>query len=125
MNAVTNQGGSSSHRMCQDVSTVATRSARPAKAADRDDYLTQHAAVVSITNRGDRHVVEPQAVAEILGLAYRNTVVQYQQRYSDTPRPVFDLGKGRVKLWLRSEVTASSDQQAASGRVRSARRVPR
>jgi hypothetical protein len=40
----------------------------------------------------------------VLGLAYRNTVLQYQQRYSVMPRPVFDLGKGRVKLWLRPEV---------------------
>jgi len=70
-------------------------------------------------------LIDTQGVAEILGLAYRNTVLQYQQRYGDMPRPVFDLGKGRVKLWLRSEITAWSDQQAASGRTRSARRGPR
>jgi glutathione-regulated potassium-efflux system ancillary protein KefG len=70
-------------------------------------------------------LIDTQGVAEILGLAYRNTVLQYQQRYADMPRPVFDLGKGRVKLWLRSEITVWSDQQAGTGRSRPARRLPR
>ena len=34
----------------------------------------------------------------------RNTVSQYQRRYSDMPRPIIDLGQGRCKLWLRSEL---------------------
>lgn len=38
-------------------------------------------------------LIDTEGVAEILGLAYRNRVLQYQQRYSDMPRPVFDLGK--------------------------------
>ena len=68
-------------------------------------------------------LLDTQGVAEILGLAHRNTVLQYQQRYSDMPRPVFDLGKGRVKLWLRPEVTRWAEQQAAMGRVRPRRRA--
>lgn len=63
-------------------------------------------------------LIDTQGVAEILGLAYRNTVLQYQQRYSDMPRPVFDLGKGRVKLWLRPEIVAWSEQLAATRRAR-------
>jgi hypothetical protein len=70
-------------------------------------------------------LVDTQGVAEILGLAYRNTVLQYQQRYSDMPRPVFDLGKGRVKLWLRPEIERWADDQAARGRTRPARRSSR
>jgi hypothetical protein len=70
-------------------------------------------------------LIDTQGVAEILGLAYRNTVLQYQQRYSDMPRPVFDLGKGRVKLWLRPEIVAWSERQAATGRARPARRTTR
>ncbi len=70
-------------------------------------------------------LLDTQGVAEILGLAHRNTVLQYQQRYSDMPRPVFDLGKGRVKLWLRSEVIHWAEQQAAMGRVRPGRRADR
>jgi glutathione-regulated potassium-efflux system ancillary protein KefG len=67
-------------------------------------------------------LIDTQGVAEILGLAYRNTVLQYQHRYSDMPSPVFDLGKGRVKLWLRPEVQRWADEQAARGRTRTPRR---
>jgi len=49
-------------------------------------------------------VVDAQGVAQLLGLAQRNTVSLYQRRYPDMPRPVIDLGRGRCKLWLRSEV---------------------
>jgi hypothetical protein len=49
-------------------------------------------------------LLDTQGVAEILGLAHRNTVSQYQRRYSEMPRPVFDLGPGRVKLWLKPEM---------------------
>jgi predicted DNA-binding transcriptional regulator AlpA len=70
-------------------------------------------------------LIDTQGVAEILGLAYRNTVLQYQQRYSDMPKPVFDLGKGRVKLWLRSEVRQWAEKLDATGRRRRARRLPR
>ena len=38
------------------------------------------------------------------GLAQRNTVSAYQRRYPAMPRPVVDLGQGRCKLWLRSEI---------------------
>jgi glutathione-regulated potassium-efflux system ancillary protein KefG len=66
-------------------------------------------------------LLDTQGVAEILGLAHRNTVLQYQQRYSDMPRPVFDLGKGRVKLWLRPEIERWAHAQHERGRVRAAR----
>jgi hypothetical protein len=70
-------------------------------------------------------LIDTQGVAELLGLAYRNTVLQYQQRYSDMPRPVFDLGKGRVKLWLLPDIKRWADEQAARGRTRTARRSSR
>lgn len=70
-------------------------------------------------------LVDTQDVADILGLAHRNTVLQYQQRYDDMPRPVFDRGKGRVKLWLRPEIERWAAQQAARGRSRTRRRVAR
>lgn len=66
-------------------------------------------------------LVDTQGVAEILGLAHRNTVLQYQQRYADMPKPVFDLGKGRVKLWLRPEI----ERWAARPSDRGARRRSR
>lgn len=49
-------------------------------------------------------LIDAHEVAEILGLAQRNTVSGYQRRYPDMPRPVVDLGRGRPRLWLRSEV---------------------
>jgi len=49
-------------------------------------------------------LVDAQAVADMLGLAQRNTVSLYQRRYSDMPPPVIDLGRGRCKMWLRSEI---------------------
>jgi glutathione-regulated potassium-efflux system ancillary protein KefG len=50
-------------------------------------------------------LVDAQAVAQILGLAQRNTVSLYQRRYPDMPRPVIDLGRGRCKMWQRTEIT--------------------
>ena len=70
-------------------------------------------------------LLDTQAVAEILGLAHRNTVTQYQRRYADMPKPVFDLGSGRVKLWLRPEIERWAAKQKSRGRTRPERRVSR
>jgi glutathione-regulated potassium-efflux system ancillary protein KefG len=51
-------------------------------------------------------LIDAQGVAELLGLAQRNTVSSYQRRYPNMPRPVVDLGRGRPRLWLRSEIEA-------------------
>ena len=52
------------------------------------------------------NLIDAKGVAELLGLAHRNTVSVYQHRYADMPRPVVDLGSGRAKLWLRGEIEA-------------------
>jgi glutathione-regulated potassium-efflux system ancillary protein KefG len=49
-------------------------------------------------------LIDSQVVAEILGLTHRNSVTTYLRRYADMPRPVVELGEGRVRLWLRPEV---------------------
>lgn len=49
-------------------------------------------------------LIDAQAVAELLGLSHRNTVSSYQRRYPEMPRPAVDLGRGRPRLWLRSEI---------------------
>jgi glutathione-regulated potassium-efflux system ancillary protein KefG len=67
-------------------------------------------------------LLDAQGVANVLDLSHRNTVSQYQRRYSDMPRPVVDLGEGRVKLWLRPEIERWAAQQAASGRTGRLRR---
>jgi glutathione-regulated potassium-efflux system ancillary protein KefG len=63
-------------------------------------------------------LLDAQGVADVLGLSHRNTVSQYQRRYADMPRPVIDLGEGRVKLWLRPEIEAWAAEQARQGRTR-------
>jgi len=70
-------------------------------------------------------LIDAHGVAELLGLALRNTVSVYQQRYPDMPRPVLDLGRGRPRLWLRPEIERWAAQQAAAGRTRPARRTNR
>jgi glutathione-regulated potassium-efflux system ancillary protein KefG len=70
-------------------------------------------------------LVDAQGVADILELSHRNSVSLYQRRYADMPRPVVDLGGGRVKLWLRSDVSRWWKRQSATGRTRPARRAAR
>jgi predicted DNA-binding transcriptional regulator AlpA len=43
-------------------------------------------------------------VAALLGLTHANTVHQYQRRYSDMPKPIYQPGARRAQLWLRSEI---------------------
>jgi glutathione-regulated potassium-efflux system ancillary protein KefG len=43
-------------------------------------------------------------VAQILGLSHHNSVSTYLRRYEDFPRPVVDLSRSRIRLWLRPEV---------------------
>jgi glutathione-regulated potassium-efflux system ancillary protein KefG len=61
-------------------------------------------------------LIDAQAVAEILGLAHRNTVSVYQRRYPDMPRPVLDLGANRTKLWLRPEIERWAIKHTARAR---------
>jgi hypothetical protein len=70
-------------------------------------------------------LTDAQGVADILKLSHRNSVSLYQRRYPDMPRPVVDLGAGRVKLWLRPEIDRWAVKQEAMGRIRPGRRVAR
>jgi glutathione-regulated potassium-efflux system ancillary protein KefG len=63
-------------------------------------------------------LIDAHGVADVLGLSHRNTVSQYQRRYPDMPRPVLDLGRGRVKLWLRPEMEKWASVLKADGRTR-------
>jgi predicted DNA-binding transcriptional regulator AlpA len=49
-------------------------------------------------------LVDARTVAELLGLSHPNSVSTYQHRYPGMPRPIIDLGSGRCKLWLKSEI---------------------
>jgi predicted DNA-binding transcriptional regulator AlpA len=65
-------------------------------------------------------LIDAHVVAELLGLSHPNSVSTYLRRYEDMPRPVVDLGAGRPRLWLRSEIErwaalrgATEDRQSA------------
>ena len=60
-------------------------------------------------------LVDSAIVAEILGLSHRESVTTYLRRYPDMPRPVVELGRGRVRLWLRPEIEAWAKR---TGRLR-------
>lgn len=74
-------------------------------------------------NVATEDLIDAQTVADILQLSHRNSVSLYQRRYGDMPRPVVDLGDGRVKLWLRPEVEEWAAALDARGRTRPARRA--
>lgn len=64
-------------------------------------------------------VIDAQGVADLLGLAQRNTVSLYQRRYPGMPRPVIDLGQGRCKLWSRHEVEHWAGERSNRGVIES------
>lgn len=63
-------------------------------------------------------LLDANGVAQLLGLAHRNTVSVYQHRYADMPRPVREFGDRRVKLWLRPEIEGWAAKVTAEGRTR-------
>lgn len=72
--------------------------------------------LLGVTRKVDlEDLMDASGVAELLGLSHRNTVSAYQKRYPDMPRPVVDMGSGRCKMWLRSEILA---WMKTSGRAR-------
>lgn len=56
-------------------------------------------------------LIDAHGVAELLGLAHANSVSTYQRRYSEMPRPVVDLGRGRCKMWLQTEIESWNKQR--------------
>lgn len=53
-----------------------------------------------------RDLIDAQGVADLLKLSHPNSVSTYLRRYDDMPRPVVDLGVGRPRLWLRTQMRA-------------------
>lgn len=56
-------------------------------------------------------LIDAAGVAELLGLAHRNSVTTYLKRYDDMPRPVVDMPASHTRLWLRSEILAWQRQR--------------
>jgi glutathione-regulated potassium-efflux system ancillary protein KefG len=51
-------------------------------------------------------ITDAGGVAEMIGLAHRQSVRVYRRRYDDFPEPVLVLSGGRCLMWLRSDITA-------------------
>lgn len=64
--------------------------------------------MVDVDDLADAH-----EVAALLGLAQPNTVHQYQRRYTDMPKPIYQRGPRRAQLWLRSEITDWAKSRAS------------
>jgi glutathione-regulated potassium-efflux system ancillary protein KefG len=47
-------------------------------------------------------LIDSNEVAALLGVASRQVVIVYTQRYKNFPKPV--LNRARFKLWLRSDI---------------------
>ena len=45
-------------------------------------------------------------VAELLGLAQKNSVTTYMRRYEDFPAPVIEFANGKCRAWLREDIEA-------------------
>ena len=59
-------------------------------------------------------LIDATEVAHILGLSRAGAVSVYQARYSSMPRPVFDRGSNRAKLWLRPEIEEWCSRRASA-----------
>lgn len=66
-------------------------------------------------------LIDAEDVATILGLSQRNSVYTYLTRYEDMPRPVVNLGEGRVRLWLRQEIESWASKRSTRPARRSKR----
>lgn len=49
-------------------------------------------------------LIDANEVARLLGLAHRNSVTTYLNRYPDMPRPTVEIRGSRIRLWSRPEI---------------------
>src|SRR6478752_1222049 len=66
--------------------------------------LSSGAALVRDDDGAD--LLDASEVAELLGLAHRNSVSTYRSRYPDFPTGEPAPGGGRTRLWRRDEILA-------------------
>jgi predicted DNA-binding transcriptional regulator AlpA len=63
-------------------------------------------------------LIDATTVAAAVGLAHRNSVATYLDRYHDFPRPVVEAGPGRCRLWSRKEIDRWMATRRRAGKVR-------
>ena len=61
-------------------------------------------------------LIDVGEVAELLGLAHKNSVTTYLRRYEDFPPPALQFAEGKCRAWVRSDVEHwRDDHQQAEG----------
>lgn len=91
--------------------------------SDGSEPIDTLAGVTPLVDTND--LIDARDVAKILGLSQPGNVSLYQRRYSDMPRPVVTLGRGRCMLWLRPEIERWAHELVTGGRTRPSRRTSR
>lgn len=61
-------------------------------------------------------LVDAGEVARIIGLSRSAEVSIYAKRYPDFPRPCYDPGSNKAKLWLRPQIQAWAATRKTRGR---------
>ena len=60
-------------------------------------------------------LIDVGEVAELLGLAHKNSVTTYMRRYYDFPQPAIEFADGKCRAWVRSDVTEWRAERARHG----------
>ena len=56
-------------------------------------------------------LIDVGEVAELLGLAHKNSVTTYMRRYDDFPVPAVQFADGKCRAWIRQDVEDWRDQR--------------
>ncbi len=54
-------------------------------------------------------------VAELLGLAHKNSVTTYMRRYDDFPEPAIEFADGKCRAWRRQDIELWSAGRTVRG----------
>ena len=49
-------------------------------------------------------LIDVGEVADLLGLAHKNSVTTYMRRYDDFPEPALEFADGKCRAWVRRDV---------------------
>lgn len=61
-------------------------------------------------------LIDAGEVARIIGLSRSAEVSIYSKRYPGFPRPCYDPGSNKAKLWLRPQIEAWAETRSAKRR---------
>ena len=57
-------------------------------------------------------LIDVGEVAELLGLAHKNSVTTYMRRYDDFPKPAIEFADGKCRAWVRDDVTVWRNERS-------------